>query len=91
MREASRRGSLLLLLLLQSSRDPVVVVAALVIEGIYRVSCCTDRRGRNNSSATQSHGLEGAQGDIAFPRLALVLAQLSPFIRHYVHKTASWF
>ncbi|XP_047159321.1 vacuolar protein sorting-associated protein 51 homolog [Vigna umbellata] len=35
---------------------------------------------RNNSSATQSHGLEGAQGDKAFPRLALVLAQLSAFI-----------
>ncbi|KAG2406529.1 Vacuolar protein [Vigna angularis] len=29
---------------------------------------------RNNSSATQSHGLEGAQGDKAFPRLALDLA-----------------
>ncbi|KAK7379043.1 hypothetical protein VNO80_04495 [Phaseolus coccineus] len=37
--------------------------------------------GRNNSSATQSHGLmEGAQGVKAFPSLVLVLAQLSAFI-----------
>jgi len=37
--------------------------------------------GRNNSSATPSHGLmEGAQGVKAFPSLVLVLAQLSAFI-----------